>query len=220
MTLDLKMKNTFSYRVLKIFLVLLIFVYLLYYRIYHAGYNMLTSEISRSLYSKATYLTDTMEEEIGRIQRLEYECVNEDTLYYTINTYSIMKKSEKIKKLLEIQRRMKILHESSTYISEVFVYIPELSRRISSVHGVEFVGERLEELKEQQERATQSQLFFYEGSLYLGSSYPYNVVTTHVRPQYTLLIKLSDSELKKELGSLSEEADSGICLTDSEGAFF
>ena len=219
MTLDLKMKNTFSYRVLKIFLVLLIFVYLLYYRIYHAGYDMLTSEISRSLYSKATYLTDTMEEEIGRIQRLEYECVNEDTLYYTINTYSIMKKSEKIKKLLEIQRRMKILHESSTYISEVFVYIPALSRRISSVHGVEFVGERLEELKEQQERATQSQLFFYEGSLYLGSSYPYNVVTTHVRPQYTLLIKLSDSELKKELGSLSEEADSGICLTDSEGAF-
>ena len=104
MTLDLKMKNTFSYRVLKIFLVLLIFVYLLYYRIYHAGYDMLTSEISRSLYSKATYLTDTMEEEIGRIQRLEYECVNEDTLYYTINTYSIMKKSEKIKKLLEIQR--------------------------------------------------------------------------------------------------------------------
>lgn len=50
MTLDLKMKNTFSYRVLKIFLVLLIFVYLLYYRIYHAGYDMLTSEISRSLY--------------------------------------------------------------------------------------------------------------------------------------------------------------------------
>lgn len=40
-----------------------------------------------------------------------------------------------------------------------------------------------------------------------------------MRPQYTLLIKLSDSELKKELGSLSEEADSGICLTDSEGAF-
>ena len=53
MTLDLKMKNTFSYRVLKIFLVLLIFVYLLYYRIYHAGYDMLTSEISRSLYSKS-----------------------------------------------------------------------------------------------------------------------------------------------------------------------
>ena len=116
MTLDLKMKNTFSYRHLKIFLVLFIFVYLLFYRIYLAGYDMLTSEISRSLYSKATYLTDTMEEEIGRIQRLEYECVNEDTLYYTINTYSIMKKSEKIKKLLEIQRRMKILHESSTYI--------------------------------------------------------------------------------------------------------
>ena len=45
MTLDLKMKNTFSYRVLKIFLVLLILVYLLYYRIYHAGYEMLTSEI-------------------------------------------------------------------------------------------------------------------------------------------------------------------------------
>ena len=90
MTLDLKMKNTFSYRVLKIFLVLLIFVYLLYYRIYHAGYDMLTSEISRSLYSKATYLTDTMEEEIVRIQRLEYECVIEDSMFFSFYSYSIM----------------------------------------------------------------------------------------------------------------------------------
>lgn len=102
----------------------LVLVYLLYFGIYMAGYNMLTDEISQSLYSKTSYLTNTLEEEIRRIQKLQFECINDDIIFYTISAFPILTKSEQVKKLLEMQNRLKILHESSTYIDEVFVCIP------------------------------------------------------------------------------------------------
>ena len=59
----------------------LVLVYLLYFGIYMAGYNMLTDEISQSLYSKTSYLTNTLEEEIRRIQKLQFECINDDIIF-------------------------------------------------------------------------------------------------------------------------------------------
>ena len=90
---------------------------------------MLTNEISQSLYAKTSYLTNPLEEEIRRIQKLQYECLNDEILFYSISAFPIMTKSEKLEKLLDMQKRLKILHESSIYIDEVYVDIPELGRR-------------------------------------------------------------------------------------------
>lgn len=148
----------------------LVLVYLLYFGIYMAGYNMLTDEISQSLYSKTSYLTNTLEEEIRRIQKLQFECINDDIIFYTISAFPILTKSEQVKKLLEMQNRLKILHESSTYIDEVFVCIPGMNRKISSVDGVELVGEKNQEFQNMQEKSLLSPIFYDQGSMYLGGN--------------------------------------------------
>ena len=131
------LKKSFSRRVILGLVFALALVFLLYFQIYHAGYNMLTEELSLSLCTRASFMADNLEEEIKRIQRLQYECINDDILYYSIGAFPVMTKSEKVKKLLDIQNRLKILNDSSLYIDEVFVYIPKLNRKISSVKGVE-----------------------------------------------------------------------------------
>ena len=197
----------------------LVLVYLLYFGIYMAGYNMLTDEISQSLYSKTSYLTNTLEEEIRRIQKLQFECINDDIIFYTISAFPILTKSEQVKKLLEMQNRLKILHESSTYIDEVFVCIPGMNRKISSVDGVELVGEKNQEFQNMQEKSLLSPIFYDQGSMYLGATYPNNIVNMDTAQMFTLVIRLSEKELKKELNFLGEYPDSGIKLVDCGGKY-
>ena len=213
------LKKSFFYRVLRAFLLMLVLVYLLYFGIFRAGYQMLTNEISQSLYSKTSYLTNSLEEEIRRIQKLQYECLNDEILFYSISAFPIMTKSEKLEKLLDMQKRLKILHESSIYIDEVYVDIPELGRRISSVEGVELVKDQEGEFADIQEKSRNSILFYDRGSMYMAVSYPYNVVSIDSRPMYTLVIRLSDSELKKDLSLLSEYPDSGTKLVSCSGEY-
>lgn len=212
-------KKSFFYRVIRVFFVVLVLMCLLYFGIFKAGYNMLTDEISQSLYSKTSYLTNTLEEEIRRIQKLQYECLNDDILFYTISAFPILSKSEQVNKLLEMQNRLKILHESSTFIEEVFVYIPGMGRKISSVEGVELVRDSGQEFIYMQEKSMLSPLFYDQGAIYLGVSYPNNIVNMDTARMFTLVIRLSEAELKKELHFLSEYPDSGIKLVDCGGEY-
>lgn len=180
---------------------------------------MMTKEISQSLYTDASYLTGTLEEELGRIQRLQYECLNEDTLYYNIGAFSAMNKSERVQSLLEIQQRLRILHESSAFIEEAVVYIPELGRKISSASGVDAMGSADSALLERQQKAKQLLPFYDGGRMYLGASYPYNVVSEEAEQLFTLVIRLSGEEIGKKLNFLGEYPDSGVKLTDCGGQY-
>ena len=214
------LKKSFSYRVIRAFLLVLVLVYLLYFGIFQAGYNMLTREISESLYTKTSFMISTLEEEIARIRKLQYECLNDDILYYTIGAFPIMTDSEKTKKLLDIQDRLSILHESSTYIDEVFVYIPATGRKISSLDGVEIVGEEEKQmLLRIQEKLSHSSLFYDQGSMYLGVAYPYSIVGEQSSQLFTLVIRLSETELKAALNFLNEYQGSGVKLRDCGGGY-
>ena len=214
------LKKSFTYRVIRAFLLVLILVGLLYFSIFQAGYNMLEKEISTSLYTKTSFLINTLEEEISRIQRLQYECLNDDVLYYTIGAFSIMTDSEKTEELLDIQHRLRILHDSSTYIDEVSVYIPAIERKISSQEGVERIGSREgENYLAMQEKFSGSTVFYNEGDMYLGVAWPYNAAGMRTAQTFMLLIRLSEEELKTEMKLLNEYKGSGIILRDCGGEY-
>lgn len=213
------LKKSFSHRVILGLLFTLALVFLLYFQIYRAGYNMLTEELSSSLYTKASFMTDNLEEEIKRIQRLQYECINDDILYYSIGAFPVMSKSEKVKRLLDIQDRLKILNDSSLYIDEVFVYIPKLNRKISSVKGVELLGDDRDEIAKFQKSIEKTVLFYMEGNIYMGVSYPYNATNQESSQIFILILRLSEATLKRELSSLNEYSESGVTLTDCNGQY-
>lgn len=198
---------------------ILVFMYLLYFGIYRAGYSLLTDEISKRLYTRTSSLSDTLEKEVQRIQKLQNECLNDDTLYYTIGAFSIMSKSEQTKGLLEIQNRLKVLHESSTYIDEVIVSISGMNRKISSVKGVEIISGDEQELSFLQEKSKDSSIFYHEGEMYLGTVYPYNAVNPNAEPKFVLIIRLSKNKMKETLDSMNEYTGSGIKLADCNGEY-
>lgn len=208
------LRKSFSYRVIRVFFVLLILVYFLYSRIYHVGHDMLTKEMSQSLYTKASYLIEKLEQELDRIRRLENECLNEDTLYYNIGSFDIAGESEKVQRLLDMEQRLKILHESSYYIDEVFLYIPKLQRRISSVNGVEKIGQSEQKMYQLQKKSLESAFFYDEKKLYMGTSYPQNAGKNNSGFTYTLFVRISEEAIRKEFYSVNEANSGGICLED------
>ena len=210
------LKKSFSNRIIGAFLLVLVFLYLLYLGIFRTGYNLATNEISKVLYTKTSFCIETLEDEIGRIQKLQNECLNDDLFYYTSGAFSIMTKREQTARLLELQERLKILHESSTYIEEAYVYFTKLNWKISSMEGVEQITSITPELIYMQEKSRYSVPFYYNNRMYLGVSYPYIMTSETSIPNFILVIRLSDFKIKETLGFLQEYQDSGVKLVDEK----
>lgn len=210
------LRKTFSYHIIRIFLVFFVFIWIFFMGMYGVGYEILTNQISNILSNRSIYLADTLQKEVQRIQKLQYECVNDDTLYYTIGAYSIMSKGEQVEKILEIQERLKILQNSSSMIKEVIMYAPEIEKKISSVNGVENL-KKMEDTDEALWEKTEKNAIFYEGDrLYLGAAYSHNLGSEAL---FKIVICLSNEEIMEELHMSGELIDGGIKLTNKSGTF-
>ena len=81
------------------------------------------------------------------------------------------------------------------------------------------MGEKNQEFQNMQEKSLLSPIFYDQGSMYLGATYPNNIVNMDTAQMFTLVIRLSEKELKKELNFLGEYPDSGIKLVDCGGKY-
>lgn len=210
------LKKTFSYHIIRIFLVLFVLIWILFTGIYSVGHHILTNQISSMLYNNSLHLADTLQKEVERIQKFQYECLNDDILYHTVGAYSIMSKSEQIGKMLDIQERLWILQNSSPMIKEVIMYSPKIERKISSIKGVEKM-EKLEGAdKKFWEKIENNTIFYEKDSIYLGASYSHNVGS---EAMFKILICLSNEAITREMQVSGAIIDGGIKLTDQSGRF-
>ncbi|MCD8106173.1 MAG: histidine kinase [Lachnospiraceae bacterium] len=205
-------KRPIFLRVILAFLLVLILFFFLYLGIYMTGYRIITSEISEALYTGTSNVMDTFEEEIDRIQTLQYECLNEEILYYTINAWGILSTSEKVQGMLDILDRLDILQKSSPYIEEAILDIPGLGRVISSQEGVVLSDEWEDAFWREQENLWDTLIYGKEGSIYMTASYPINWVQANGSSLYTLVLLISEQELENELEVLCEYVGGGVML--------
>ncbi|MDF2485228.1 MAG: signal transduction histidine kinase, LytS, partial [Herbinix sp.] len=67
---------------LSIFIAVITPMYILCYGIYQWGKNLTTNEITHSLNSHSLFFITTLEDEIDRIKQQQYECLNDESLFY------------------------------------------------------------------------------------------------------------------------------------------
>jgi len=202
-----------------LFAVVMLPMYLLGYGIFQWGYQMTTDEITQSIYTRASFFTNTLESEIQRIRTVHQECLNDSDLYYYVNSLSIMGSYEKLTGLLNIVKRLELVHNSSAYIKDVKLWMPRIPRMVTSSGGVESMMGDWQKLLDAPVISPSTGLMVYEGELYFCSSYPAGISYTNNLPQYVLAVQLSNEKISEELMGFNLYPEAGTLLQATEQDF-
>ena len=205
--------------VLSLFVLITLPIYLLGFGIYNWGYQTIEQEITGSLRADLRYYMGILEREVERVRTLQYECLNDEDLFYTVNAESIMSPYERTKALLTMQHRLGVMRQSSAYIEDVRVYLPKTGRVISAQRGVEKLTDEWRDILYAPEDDAPSRLTYVDGQMYLCASYPIIAPDESVPPLYTLIIKLSPGEIRSLLLSFNDYQDGGAALYAASPGF-
>ncbi|MDR0999644.1 MAG: histidine kinase [Clostridiales bacterium] len=220
------MKKLFRIRmpVLAILLILLLVVilpmYLLGYGIYQWGYRMTTDEIAQSTHARVSFVIATLEAELQRIREVHQEFLNDSDLFYYVNALSAMNPYERLSELLAIEKRLALVHDSSAYIEEATLWMPRLSRMVSSSRGVDPATDDWQAIMGAPVISLMAGLSVYDGGLCFCAAYPPGIWRPDYVPQYVLAIRISNERIMEDLMSFNLNPDSGTLLQSKDQAFW
>lgn len=212
----LKKKRSIFIMLLVIFLVILVPLYVLGFGIYRWGYSISMEEITNSLYASADFYMGTLESEISRISSLQYECLNDENLFYFVNASEIMTEFQKANDLLALQKRLSVMKNSSNYIKEVNVYLPRIGKMIEAKGGVRNLTDEWKNILFAKADSSSSRIIYAADSMYMCASYPVVLASPEATPLYILIVELSEEDIQSRLLSFNHYPEGGAVLTNSE----
>lgn len=214
-----KKKRSIFIILLVIFIAIIIPLYIIGFGIYSWGYSMTKEEITNSLNASVDFYMGTLESEISRIRSLQYECLNDENLFYFINASGIMTDYEKVSALLSLQARLSVMKNSSSYIKNVTVYIPGIGKTISAEGGVVDLTDGWKNTLAAKADNSEAGIIYASGSLYLLAAYPSTMVSADQTPLYILIIELSTNDMQSRLLSFNHYPNSGAMLVNKPQGF-
>jgi two-component system sensor histidine kinase YesM len=207
-------------RHIALFIALMIPIYILAWGIFRWGRDMASGEIRQSLETRAAFFMQTLENEIARIRRQQYQCLNDPELFYYVNASVIMTEFESINALLNMQKRLDELYSSSAYIRDASVYIPGMNRLVSAV---ERIGRpdtaKWNRIMSAEADRTLAGIVYLDGKMYLSSAYPFMPVNPRSRPLYILVIELSEDAVKELLMAFNLYPAGGTILKSAGAGY-
>lgn len=185
-----------------LFLIFTIPVYVIGYSIYIWGQNTIKKQINDSEVKQVDYFISSFENEMERIQNLQFSFFNYKDLNTLTDASTILNNYDKDQSILEIEDRLLYIKNSSHYISEASVYIPNIHKKISS-NDVEELNDEDYNLINTIYNSKNVTLFLWNGQLLLNaegyiSSNPYNGKYS----KFFFEIQLSNDEINNSMKSI------------------
>lgn len=209
-----RLKKSFYIILLSAFLAVIAPIYVLGYGIYQWGYEMTTNEILQSLNTRSSFFMKTLETEITRIRRLQYECLNDAGLFYFANASQIMDRFDYFEALLSLRERLGVMYNSSAYIANVNVYIPHMEKMVSAVNGVNPITDEWMRIVSAKADASEAGIIYLDGEMYLCAAYPTIPANPESPPLYLLIIQLSSRDIMDMIMSFNLYPEGGTMLTN------
>ena len=210
--------NSIYFKLMLLFFIVIIPLFLLGISIYLWGYDMVKQEINQSSISQINLYKQSIEEEISRIQKLKYEFINDEDLLYLTNAFEIMDNFERSQYMLRVENRLELMKNSSKFMDSVVVHIPELGKTISSTSGVENLWENWKETITNMDQADSSGITYKNNSLIMNISHPL-IIKEGKQPLIMVEITLSNKALKKILTGFNQYPDSTFLITNQSESF-
>ena len=93
-------------RLIVSFVLILLPIYLLGFYIYNNGLTILRKEISNSMVSQVSFYLDNLENEIDRVQLLQYELINDRDINRMSTISKVLTNIQQVEGILRIQNRL------------------------------------------------------------------------------------------------------------------
>lgn len=207
-------KNVLN-RLILSFICILLPLFILSMIIYNWGVHTLKQEISRSMSSQVSQYFGNLEQEFRRIQLLQYDCLTDDNLNALGSIPESMNNIERMESILRLQQRLNAIRNSSTYIVDVYAYVPSIQKKISALTVAALNQEEFNALRDSRS-STGSQLRNNSGGLYLSAAYPTTSPGSGKKPIFLLTVEFSKSKLKDNLKGMVNASDELLLFSNPQ----
>ncbi|MFD0961032.1 sensor histidine kinase [Paenibacillus chungangensis] len=180
------------------------------------GAGIVEKEISNSLRQQVQFYLLSLETEIDRMTDLQREFMNDedlDSLSLMVQRMSLYEQLSAVKRL---QARLRMIKESSAYISTATAYIPSINRIVSSDGDIQELDQAaLDDVKESSLRSAHP--FVHQNDrLFIREFYPSPYHLKVRNPNFILELEISISELYRFLEQLPGYNYGGAALINDD----
>ena len=199
----LKWKDSIFRRLLSLFLFVMIPVYALAIYINYWGINSTRQEIMSSMTAQNSYYLSSLENELQRIKKMQFDCIGDDDLNGLAYTYPFMDNIEKTGAITRLQNRISIIKNSCKYIKRVTVYIPAIETAINSEGTLsgsisDIPQDEFNMLMESDNSSGAGMIYWNEG-FYLSSVSSMSYKSNSEYPSFIIEIEMDKNEFTKNL---------------------
>ncbi|GAA3399683.1 sensor histidine kinase [Paenibacillus hodogayensis] len=179
----------------------------------HSNSEHVKEQIFGSMQSRVHFYLNSLEEEIGRVNRLKQQFITDDDLQRLSALALQMSNYDKRGAILRIQQKLQNVVDSSLYVEEATVHIPLIDRTISNVYYDEDVALNKIEALARDSESRSSPFVVWNHDLLIVQSAPRQRNGTTA---YLAEIKLSEQKLRQTLVHITNEPKGGAMLIDRE----
>lgn len=163
------------------------------------GSDNIRSEITESVLNTTRFYMDSLDKEADRISRYLPNYVMDTDLMELAATGNDMSPYERTRKILDIQRRLELMKNSSPFIEEAKAYVPLLKRSILSNDYETRLDPEEYMAMQQNAKLYEAPFIYWNNRLFITMPYPGNTVRS---PLYILGVELSAAKIKETLAQI------------------
>ncbi|WP_088832251.1 histidine kinase [Paenibacillus tyrfis] len=186
-------------KVMAAFLAALLPLMAITWTINEKGSDNIRSEITESVLNTTRFYMDSLDKEADRISRYLPNYVMDTDLMELATTGNDMSPYERTRKILDIQRRLELMKNSSPFIEEAKAYVPLLKRSILSNDYETRLDPEEYTAMQQNAKLYEAPFIYWNDRLFITMPYPGNTVRS---PLYILGVELSAAKIKETLAQI------------------
>ncbi|MDR1025453.1 MAG: histidine kinase [Treponema sp.] len=197
-----KKNSGFFIKFFLVFLVLMAVIYGIALGMYRWGRKIAAREIEQSLENRALLVMQSLEDDIAKIRRMQFEYLNDADIFYYVNAAEIMSRFSQFNAILNIKKQMDLLCSNVRHVKNAAVYMPHMNRLISALQGLDPIGGEWEEIVSAAADMSLAGFSYQNGSIYLKAAYPSMPLRAGTVPRYILIFELSVDSIREALEPL------------------
>ncbi|GLI07795.1 hypothetical protein YDYSG_38250 [Paenibacillus tyrfis] len=186
-------------KVMAAFLAALLPLMAITWTINEKGSDNIRSEITESVLNTTRFYMDSLDKEADRISRYLPNYVMDTDLMELAATGNDMSPYERTRKILDIQRRLELMKNSSPFIEEAKAYVPLLKRSILSNDYETRLDPEEYTAMQQNAKLYEAPFIYWNDRLFITMPYPGNTARS---PLYILGVELSAAKIKETLAQI------------------
>ncbi len=210
-----KMKVSLFYKILFMFVILIVPLYLSSFMLTVKMRNQIKEEMEASSLAKTQMFLDTFENDLSNCMILQSRIIQNNSIR-ELNQKSMDLDIQKIRLILELQEDIIQLYEGSSYIEEAVVYVESIHKRISnkSIHDIS--DQEYEQVLEKFTKVKKYPFITVEGEYYCVLT-PYYSMGTEMdyNPSIVFVLHIDRKTIEKELTEYFDLEDGGAFLAST-----